>query len=80
VFQGCIKFRIPPPPPGWNYIKTNWEAFQKGRKEGKKKRVKGKEEEKGRKGGGRRNGRKKDKGQKNRCMVGKKREMENKRI
>ena len=41
--QGCIKFRIRP----GNDFKTNWEAFQKGWKEGKKK---GEKEEKRRKG------------------------------
>ena len=37
MLQGCIKFRIPP----WGGMTLkNWEAFQKGRKEGKKKRQK----------------------------------------
>ena len=53
--QGCMKFHIPlicetlkgnwprvrDARPGENDFKTNWEAFQKGRKEGKKKRGKG---------------------------------------
>ena len=68
----CIKlpntglFKVP------NDFFLNWEAFQKGGKEGKKKR------EKERKGGKRRNGRKKDK-DKNRGMVDIKREMKSKK-
>ena len=44
IIKGCIKFRIPPP--------HFWEAFQKGRKEGKKKREKGRKraEKRSRKG------------------------------
>ena len=39
--QGCIKFRIPPPPsPPPPDLKKNWKAFQKGRRKGKKKREK----------------------------------------
>ena len=43
VLQGCMKFHFPShppgPAPGENDYKTNWEAFQKGRIEGKRKRT-----------------------------------------
>ena len=63
LWQGCIKFRIPPLPPG--------EAFQKGRTEGKKKREKGRK--RGEKEG------KNTKITNSRGMVGKKEEIESKK-